>query len=94
LVCSKNKNDTQERVRKCIAQKTIVVATQVQEVVTLERVIRLALNRNLQQYEGQPQKTITRILRRMALFSIEQVKGLDFALQQETFEKFITHPLV
>ncbi len=94
MVCSKNKNDTQERVRKCIAQKTIVVATQVQEVVTLERVIRLALNRNLQQYEGQPQKTITRILRRMALFSIEQVKGLDFALQQETFEKFITHPLV
>jgi len=94
LVCSKNKNDTQERVRKCIAQKTIVVATQVQEVVTLERVIRLAPNRNLQQYEGQPQKTITRILRRMALFSIEQVKGVDFALQQETFEKFITHPLV
>jgi hypothetical protein len=30
----------------------------------------------------------------MALFSIEQMKGLDFALQEETFEKFITHPLV
>jgi hypothetical protein len=30
----------------------------------------------------------------MALFFMEQIKGLDNGLQQETFEKFITHPLV
>jgi len=30
----------------------------------------------------------------MALFFMEQIKGLDNDLQQETFEKFITHPLV
>jgi hypothetical protein len=65
LVCLKNKNDIQEHVKKCIIQKTIV-ATQVQKVITLEGVIRLAPNKNLQQYEGQPQKTIIRISRRMA----------------------------
>ncbi len=30
----------------------------------------------------------------MALFFMEQMKGLDNGLQQETFEKFIIHLLV
>jgi hypothetical protein len=30
----------------------------------------------------------------MAMFSIKQMKGMDIILQQTTFEKFITHPLV
>jgi hypothetical protein len=30
----------------------------------------------------------------MALFFMEQMKGLDSGLWQQTFEKFITHPLV
>jgi hypothetical protein len=30
----------------------------------------------------------------MALYSIEQMRGLDIVLQQTTFEKFMMHPLV
>jgi nitrate reductase alpha subunit len=74
----KKKNDTQEHVRRFKDRKAIVVAIEVQEVVTLEGAVKSTLNRNLQQYKGQPQKMTTRISRRMALFSIEQMKGPKF----------------
>ncbi len=80
MVCSK-KNDTHECVKRCRGQKVVVVATQVQKVVTFEGVVRSTPNKNLEQYEGQPQKTTTTISRRMALFSLEQMKDLNSALQ-------------
>jgi hypothetical protein len=77
-----------------VASLSLMQATQVIEKCIFHELMGQGATRNLGSYGRQLLKVSAKISQKLAMYTIDQVSHLDFDVQNQIIEKYLSHPLM